>query len=182
MISRAISWRGSSRRPHWHLRASAGVAATDVQDTLEVALVKAGLEKVRVHHRPRLLSDNGPCYMSGELRAYLADQQLEHIRCAPFHPLTQGKLERYHLSMKNVVELEMYRFPSELEKAIAGFIQHYNEARYHESLDTVTPADVYFGRAERILKERDQIKHRTQAARRRQTARGTPRGLPVASP
>jgi putative transposase len=84
--------------------------------------------------------------------------------------------------MKNVVELEVYRFPSELEKAIAGFIQHYNQQRYHESLDNVTPADVYFGRAERILKERDQIKHRTLTARRRQAAQGTPRGQSTASP
>jgi putative transposase len=67
-------------------------------------------------------------------------------------------------ALENVVELEIYRLPSDLEKAIAGFIQHYNEARYHESLDNVTPADVYFGRAERILKERDQIKQRTLAA------------------
>ena len=164
----------------WKLTPTMG--ATDVQDTLECALAKARLEKVRVQHRPRLLSDNGPCYLSNELRTYLTEKQLDHIRCAPFHPMTQGKIERYHLSMKNVVELEVYRFPSDLEKAIAGFIQHYNEARYHESLDNVTPADVYFGRAERILKERDQIKQRTLAARRRQTARGTPRGLPAASP
>jgi transposase InsO family protein len=136
------------------------MAAMDVQDTLELVLAKAGLEKVRVQHRPRLLSDNGPVYLSGELRTYLTDKQLDHTRCAPFHPMTQGKLERYHLTLKNVVELELYRFPSDLEKAIAGFIQHYNEERYHESLDNVTPADVYFGRAERVLKERDQIKTR----------------------
>ena len=143
------------------------MATTDVQDTLEQALAKAKLEKVRVHHRPRLLSDNGPAYLSSEFRAYLADQQLEHIRCAPFHPMTQGKIERYHLSLKNVVELELYRYPNDLEKAIARFIHYYNEARYHEALDNVTPADVYFGQAERILKERDQIKQRTLAARRR---------------
>jgi putative transposase len=116
------------------------MGATDVQDTLECAVATTKLAKVRIQHRPRLLSDNGPCYLSGKLRTYLAEQQLEHIRCAPFHPMTQGKLERYQLSMNNVVELEVYRFPSDLEKAIAGFIQHYNDERYHESLDNVTAA------------------------------------------
>jgi hypothetical protein len=67
--------------------------------------------------------------------------------------------------MKDVVELEVYRFPNDPEKAIAGIIQHYNGERYPESLDNVIPADIYFGRAERILKERDQIKQRTLAAR-----------------
>ena len=125
----------------WKLTPTMGT--TDVQDTLELALAKARLEKVRVQHRPRLLSDNGPAYLSGELRAYLTEKQLDHIRCAPFHPMTQGKIERYHLSLKNVVELELYRLPSDLEKAVAGFIHFYNEERYHESLDNVTPADVF---------------------------------------
>lgn len=73
----------------WKLTPTMGT--TDVQDTLELALAKAGLEKVRVRHRPRLLSDNGPCFLSGELRMYLAEKQLDHIRCAPYHPMTQGK-------------------------------------------------------------------------------------------
>jgi transposase InsO family protein len=77
------------------------------------------------------------------LRAYLAEKKLDHIRCAPFHPMTQGKIERYHLSLKKVVELEVYRLPGTLVHAVAGFIRYYNEVRYHESLDNVTPADVY---------------------------------------
>jgi putative transposase len=72
------------------------IGATVVQDTLELALAKARLAKVQVSHRPRLLSDNGPCYLSGKLRTYLAEQKLDHIRCAPCHPMTQGKIERYH--------------------------------------------------------------------------------------
>ena len=156
--------------------------ATDVQDTLECALAKAGLTKVQVRHRPRLLSDNGPAYLSGELRTYLAEKKLDHIHCAPFHPMTQGKIERYHLSLKNVVELKVYHLPGDLEYAVAGFIQHYNEVRYHESLDNVTPADVYFGRAKTILTQRDEIKQRTLAARRRLTGQGTLPSQTMASP
>jgi len=73
----------------WKL--SATMAATDVQDILEPALARARLDRVRVRHRPRLLSDNGPCYVSGELRRFLESRQIEHTRGAPYHPMTQGK-------------------------------------------------------------------------------------------
>ena len=69
------------------------MAATDVQETLEKALACARLDRVRVRHRPRLLSDNGPCYVSGELRWFLESKRMEHTRGAPYHPMTQGKKE-----------------------------------------------------------------------------------------
>ena len=75
-------------------------AASDVTDTLTDALQVTGLEEARVHYKPRLLSDNGPCYISGELKRWLAEQQIEHTRGVPYHPMTQGKIERYHRSMK----------------------------------------------------------------------------------
>ena len=71
-----------------------------------------------VKHRPRLLSDNGPAYLSSELKDYLASQQMTHTRGAPYHPVPQGKIERYHRSMKNVVKLEYYYLPGELEQAL----------------------------------------------------------------
>jgi len=135
--------------------------AFDVQETLDVALAKTNLEKVKVRHRPRLLSDNGPCYLSKELKKYLKDNQMDHTRGAPYHPQTQGKIERYHRTMKNVVKLEHYYMPGELENAIAQFVDHYNNDRYHESLDNCTPADVYFGRYKQILTERQKIKQQT---------------------
>jgi putative transposase len=98
-----------------------------------------------------LLSDNGPCYVSGELKAWLKNQNMEHTRGALYHPQTQGKIERYHRSMKNVVKLESYYYPRELEQAITEWVEHYNHERYHESLDNVTPADVYEGRRKRYL-------------------------------
>jgi len=69
----------------------------------------ARLTEARVHHRPRLLSENGPCYISKELREWLQDRAMAHTRGAPYHPMTQGKIERYHRSMKNVVKLEHYK-------------------------------------------------------------------------
>ena len=74
---------------------------------------------------------------SGDLKDYLADHQMTHTRGAPYHPMTQGKIERYHRSMKNVVKFEHYYLPGELEQAIGKFVHHYNHERYHESLDNV---------------------------------------------
>ena len=84
------------------------------------------------------------------------------------HPQTQGKIERWHQTLKNRILLDNYYLPSEPERQVAAFISHYNHARYHESLNNVTPADVYFGHAAEILAERDRIKRMTIANRRLQ--------------
>ena len=84
------------------------MAARDVTDTLELALAASGCDQVRVRHRPRLLSDNGPSYIAGDLADWLDRQQIMHIRGAPCHPQTQGKIERYHQTLKNRVLLEHY--------------------------------------------------------------------------
>ena len=157
----------------WLLRTS--MQATDVMETLDLARARTGIDQVRVVHRPRLLSDNGSCYVSGELAAYLETHQIAHTRGAPYHPMTQGKIERYHRSMKNVVKLEHYHSPWELERAIARFVDHYNHRRLHEALDNVTPADVYDGRRPAILARRAHIKQRTLAQRKRENLH-MPRG------
>lgn len=150
----------------WKLTTS--MSASDVQDTLLMALASTGLDQALVQHRPRLLSDNGSCYVSGELRTFLQDKKMEHTRSAPYHPMTQGKIERYHRSMKNIVNLQNYFLPSQLETEIASFVNYYNQQRYHESLDNLTPADVYFGRAKEVLSKRDQVKKQTMQQRRLQ--------------
>ena len=96
----------------WKLSPTMG--ATDVTETLDAALAITGVEQVQVQHRPRLLSDNGSAYVSGELRDYLGERGMAHTRGAPYHPQTQGKIERYHRTMKNVVKLQHYYFPWEL--------------------------------------------------------------------
>lgn len=148
----------------WKLTTTMG--SEDVKETLEIALEKTGLQQVKVKHRPRLLSDNGPCYVSNALKDYLQQNKIEHVRGAPYHPMTQGKIERYHRSMKNVVLLCNYFYPWELEQAIVAFVDYYNHQRYHESLQNLTPADVYFGREKEVLSRREQIKQQTLAERR----------------
>src|SRR5210317_1961754 len=77
--------------------------ASDVTETIELALAASGCDQAVVQHKPRLLSDNGSCYISGELAEWMQKQEMEHIRGAPFHPQTQGKIERWHQTMKNRV-------------------------------------------------------------------------------
>ena len=85
---------------------------------------------------------------------------MTHTRGRPYHPMTQGKIERYHRSMKNQILLENYYLPGELKKRIGQFVSYYNNERYHESLDNLTPVDVYFGRGEKILNWRAKLKNK----------------------
>ena len=142
--------------------------AEDVTDTLDMALAASGCDQVHVLHKPRLLSDNGPSYIAGELADYIEAQQMSHVRGAPFHPQTQGKIERWHQTLKNRILLENYFLPGDLETQIETFVEHYNHQRYHESLSNVTPADAYFGRAEAIIQQRERIKQQTIDHRRLQ--------------
>lgn len=142
--------------------------AQDAEHTLKIALAKAEIDKVKVYHKPRLLSDNGPAYHSADLAQFLKERRIDHIHGAPYHPMTQGKIERWHRSMKNVIKLQNYYSPSELEQAIAEWVEYYNNQRYHESLENVTPADVYFGREKEIIKKRNKLKEQSLALRRQQ--------------
>ena len=140
--------------------------AEDVTDTLDLALQASGCDQVHVAHKPRLLSDNGSSYLSGDLAEWLKGKGMRHSRGAPYHPQTQGKIERWHQTLKNRILLENYFLPGDLEAQIEAFVDHYNHQRYHESINNVTPADVYFGRDKAILKQRERIKRKTLEARR----------------
>ena len=83
----------------------------DVTDTLELALKASGCDQAKVVHTPRLLSDNGSSYISGDLAEWLDNQSMEHVRSAPYHPQTQGKIERWHQTLKHRILLENYYLP-----------------------------------------------------------------------
>ena len=140
--------------------------ARDVTDTLDMALSASGCDQAMVVQKPRLLSDNGSSYVAAELVEYLNDKGMDHVRGAPHHPQTQGKIERWHQTMKNRVLLENYYLPGDLERQIEAFVDHYNNHRYHESLNNLTPFDVYHGRGTEILKLREKIKKQTIQKRR----------------
>ena len=146
----------------WEL--CSNMTSKDAQRSIENALQHTGLKN---NNAPRLLSDNGSCYISNNLADYLDGVGVHHVRGAPNHPQTQGKIERYHRSMKNVIKLEHYYSPEELKRRLKEFVDYYNNERYHESLQNVTPADVYFGRDKQILRNRYLMKQKTIQKRRK---------------
>ena len=134
-----------------------------VQDAVDVT----GMDAVPVHNRTRLLSDNGPGYVSRAFREYVQLVDIRHILAAPYHPQTNGKLERYHQTLKRDVNQVPYDVVGDLEAAIRGFVEFYNYRRYHKALKDVTPADVLEGRWEAILAQRKEVQRETFDRRRR---------------
>ena len=149
----------------WKLFTTMGTG--DVKELLDRAIAKTGIQDVAIRHRPRLLSDNGSCFISKELQDYLRKHEMQHTRSRPYHPMTQGKIERYHRSLKNVVTLQNYYLPWVLEEELRRFVPYYNHERVHESLENLTPADVYHGRGREILTARERLKRQTLRRRRR---------------
>jgi RNA-directed DNA polymerase len=144
------------------------MCASDVTAPLDQALAASGLDHIMVTQRPRLLSDNGSSYVADDLAKWLEGKSMDHVRGAPYHPQTQGKIERWHQTLKNRILLDNYYLPGDLERQVRAFVDHYNHVRYHERIANLTPADVYFGRAEAILAERKRIKRTTIENRRLQ--------------
>ena len=136
--------------------------ADDVTDTLNLALKVSGCGRANVAHKPHLLSDNGPSCISAYMAEWLSAKGMDHVRGAPLHPQTHGKIERWHQTLKNRVLLENYYLPGDLQNQFEAFIKHWNHERYHESLGNVTPAGAYIGRATAIIERRKQIKELTK--------------------
>ena len=116
--------------------------------------------------RTKLLSDNGPGYVSRAFRDYLGMVGIRHILAAPFHPHTNGKLERYHQTLKRDVNQLPYEMPSDQEAAIVAFVSYYTYQRYHKALGNVTPSDVLRGRREEKLRRRREVQAQTIERRR----------------
>jgi len=131
----------------------------DVTETLKLALEASGCAHTEVTHKPRLLSNDGSSYIFGDPAYWLEDQGMKHVRGAPYHPETQGKIERWHQTRKNRILQENYYLPGDLEGQIGAFADHYKNRPYHESLGNVTPADTYFGHDTAIIERRNSIKN-----------------------
>ena len=133
-----------------------------VQEAIEIT----GMDDVPVQDRTKLLSDNGSGYVSRAFGEYLHQVGIRHILAAPYHPQTNGKLERYHRTLKTEVNQLPYEFVSDLERAIRIFVEFYNNRRYHKALGNLTPSDVLEGRREEILARRKVVQQETFERRR----------------
>jgi putative transposase len=142
------------------------MSANSLIEVVQAAVDATGMTDVPVEDRTRLLSDNGAGYVSRAFRDYLNLVGIGHILAAPYHPQTNGKVERYQQSLKREVNQLPYELPSQLERAIAEFVDYYNYRRYHKALSNVTPADVLYGRREVILERRKEVQILTINRRR----------------
>lgn len=149
----------------WELKSN--MAATSLIDVVQKAVDFTGMTDVPVEDRTVLLSDNGAGYLSRQFGEYLRLVGVRHIVASPYHPQTNGKMERYHRTIKGDIGLVPYEMPSGLREAIKDFIEYYNYRRYHEGLGDVTPYDVYSGRHLEIIQRRKEAKSRTLQARKR---------------
>lgn len=148
----------------WDLKVD--MAAGSLTDVVQQAVDVTGMTDVPVEDRTVLLSDNGSGYISQQFNEYLRLVEIRHITASPFHPQTNGKIERYHRTIKSEINQVPYEMPSDLKEAIGAFIEYYNYRRYHEGLGNVTPYDVYTGKHFEIIQRRKEEKSRTLQARK----------------
>jgi transposase InsO family protein len=140
----------------WDLKRD--MTAESISEVVQEGVEWTGMERVPVQDRTRFLSDRDPGFLARALGDYMGRLEIRHFYCSPYHPRTNGKLERFHETLKARLNLLVFTSPEALRAAMAEFIEFYNYRCYHEGIDNVTPADVYFGRREGILKRRQEQK------------------------
>ena len=148
----------------WRLQVD--MTSPSLIDVVQDAVDLTGMTDVQVEDRTRLLSDNGSGYISKAFHEYVQLVGIRHIFAAPYHPQTNGKLERYHQTLKRSVNQVPYDVPKDLQSAIKEFVEFYNYRRYHKALKDITPSDMLAGRQDQILARRKEAKDRSLQRRK----------------
>ena len=137
------------------------MTANSLIEVVQEAVDSTGMTDVPLEDRTKLLSGNGSGYVSRAFREYMRVVGIRHVLAAPYHPQTNGKLERYHRTLKDDINQVPYEVVEDLEAAIRDFVEFYNYRRCHQALRVVTPADVLEGRLEAILAQRKEVQRET---------------------
>ena len=159
---------GASRAiVHWEIRESMTEAEVEL-------VIQRAREKAPDGVRPRIISDNGPQFIARDFKEFIRVSGLSHVRTAPFYPQSNGKIERFHKTLKqDAIRPAAPQSREEAERVVTAFVEHYNAVRLHSAIGYVTPADFLAGRQKEILAERDRklALAREERARRRARAR-----------
>jgi len=164
---------------------SRSIVHWDLRESMREQEVEVILQRARERYpqaRPRVISDNGPQFISKDFKQFIRFCGMTHVRTSPYYPQSNGKIERWHKTMKH--ECIRPRTPLSLEEArrqLTEYIAHYNEVRLHSAIDYITPKDKLEGRAEQILQDRDRKLQlaRDQRQRKRQLQRVAQNTCPV---
>ena len=151
----------------------------EIRESMTEADVEIVCQRAREKYpeaRPRIISDNGPQFISRDFKEFIRLSGMTHVKTSPFYPQSNGKIERWHQSLKR--ECIRPRTPLDLDEArrlVGEFVDHYNNVRLHSSIGYVAPADKLFGRETEIFKERD--RKLEEAREQRRNSRRQMRGL-----
>jgi putative transposase len=147
---------------HWEIRPSM------TEQDVEIIVQRA--RELHPNTRTRVISDNGPQFIAREFKNFIRISGLEHVRTSPYYPQSNGKIERWHRTLKqDCIRPQTPLNLQDAQRIVENFVLHYNTVRLHSSIGYVTPQDKLAGRASEILKERD--RKLEQARERRRIAR-----------
>jgi transposase InsO family protein len=154
---------------------SRSIVHWEIREAMREADVETILQRARERYadvRPRIISDNGPQFIARDFKAFIRISGMTHVRTSPYYPQSNGKIERWHKTLKNTTIRP--KAPGSLEEArriVTSFVEHYNTVRLHSAIGYVTPQDKLMGREKQIWQDRDRKLEQARETRRQRRQR-----------
>jgi putative transposase len=149
----------------------------DIREAMKEADAEIVLQKAREQHpeaRPRIISDNGPQFVAKDFKEFIRLWQTSHVFTSPHYPQSNGKLERWHRTLKEqAIRPKTPLTPEDARRVVAEFVEHYNTVRLHSAIGYLAPKDKLEGRAEAIWKARDEKLEAAREKRRQKRAQAS---------
>ena len=142
----------------------------EIRESMKEAEIETIIERAREKHpeaTPRIISDNGPQFIAKDFKEFIKVSGMTHVRTAPYYPQSNGKIERYHRTIKSeCIRKGVLLSLDDAREVVAGFVMHYNTVRLHSSIGYITPDDKLHGREKQIFKDRDSKLEQARADRK----------------